>query len=302
MFVPTGRVLIVDDLPDMRTTLAGLVADEGFEVCAVASHEEALEVLAARRFHVAVLDVCLEGEDGVNRDGLDLMHELHVQYPGIAVIILTGFADVEMVQEARQPDDRGVAPAFSFLQKTQISTVPEQVHSAFRYAMRRTLLPVKELVARGEGDHLEFKASMRKDLASGNVNKELQRGLVAAIAGMLNGDGGVLLVGVADDGTILGIQHDLETLRRPNTDSFKLMLSDLVTDYLGLECLDCVQVGFEDVDGKLICVVHIDRSPKPVFFVRGSDHVFCLRVNNSTRSLDPKDTWNYIQANANRFK
>ncbi len=207
-----------------------------------------------------------------------------------------------MVQEARQPDGRGVAPAFSFLQKKQISEVPKQVHLAFRYSLRHSFLPVRELVARGEGEHLEFKSSLRYDWASGKVNKELQRSIVTAIAGMLNAEGGVLLIGVADDGTILGIQHDLETLRRPNTDAFKLMLSDLVTDYLGLECLDCVQVGFEDVDGKLVCVVHIDRSSKPVFFVRGSDHVFYLRVNNSTRSLDPKDTWNYIQANANRFK
>ena len=126
-----GRVLIVDDLPDVRATLSGLLADEGFNVRLASSSVEALQTLDAERFHVAVLDVRLDEADEDNQDGLLLMHEIKQKDPTVAIIILTGYASVRIVQEALHPDRRGTSPAFGFLEKSEVDQLPKYVKRAF---------------------------------------------------------------------------------------------------------------------------------------------------------------------------
>ena len=126
-----GRVLVVDDLLDVRTTLSGLLSDEGYEVRSASSRVEALQMVDAERFHVAVLDVRLDEADEDNQDGLLLMHEIREKDPNVAIIILTGYANVKMVREALQPDREGVSPAFGFLEKSEVDQLPEYVNRAF---------------------------------------------------------------------------------------------------------------------------------------------------------------------------
>ena len=61
---------------------------------------------------------------------------------------------------------------------------------------------------------------------------------------MLNGKGGTLLVGIADDGTVLGIEKDLRTLRKPPLDGFQLALTDIVKTHLGVEHMSCLKTAF----------------------------------------------------------
>lgn len=128
MFKP--RVLLVDDLPDVRATLAGLLKDAGYEVCPVSSRPAALDAAATSRFHVAILDVRLDETDVENREGLQLLHELKAYYPSLSAIILTAFADVAMVKEALRPGPSGEPLAFDFVEKSQIHNVLASVRQA----------------------------------------------------------------------------------------------------------------------------------------------------------------------------
>ena len=204
-----GRVLVVDDLPDVRTTLSGLLSDEGYEVRSAPSRVEALQMLDVERFHVAVLDVRLDEADEDNQDGLLLMHEIREKDSTVAIIILTGYANVKMVREALQPDHEGVSPAFGFLEKSEVDQLPEYVNRAFERAVLDTTPAIADLIAQGENDHTEFKSSIRWDFKKDAINKNLQETIAVAITGMLNGKGGILLIGVADDGTVLGIEKDV---------------------------------------------------------------------------------------------
>jgi len=291
-----GRILVVDDLPDVRTTLSGLLSDEGYDVHSAASRVEALQALNAERFHVAVLDVRLDETDEDNREGLLLMHEIREKDPTVAVIILTGYANVKMVRDALQPDREGVSPAFGFLEKSEVDQLPEYVNRAFERAVLDTAPAVAELIAQGENDHVEFKSSIRWDFKGNRVNRSLQETIAKAIAGMLNSEGGFLLIGVADDGTIAGIEKDLKTLRKPSIDGFQLALIDIVKVHLGIEYVPYIRPRFELVDGKYVCIVSIRKSPSPVFLARGGVHKFWVRMGNSTRSLDVKAATCYIQA------
>ena len=284
-----GRILIVDDVPDVRATLSGLLSDEGYDVRSASSRVEARQMVDAERFHVAVLDVRLDEADEDNQDGLLLMHDIREKDPNVAIIILTGYANVKMVREALQPDRQGVSPAFGFLEKSEVDQLPEYVKRAFERS-------VLNLIAQGENDHVEFKSSIRWDFKKNRVNQNLQEVIAKAITGMLNYAGGFLLIGVADDGTVLGIEEDLQTLRKPNIDDFQLALTDIVKARLGIEHMQYIHPRFELIDGKHICVVLIERSPKPVFLATGDVHRFWVRMGNSTRSLDVKAAMRYIQA------
>ncbi len=129
------RVLVVDDLPDVRATLAGWLSDEGYQVRSASNQAEALQWFNAERFHVAVIDVRLDDSDATNWDGLKLMHEIKSIDPSTAIIMLTGYATVKMVQAALQLGSNGQAPAFGFLEKSEFTQVPAWVSRAFQQAV-----------------------------------------------------------------------------------------------------------------------------------------------------------------------
>lgn len=115
------RILVVDDVPDWRAMLTGLLSEERYHVKAVDSSSEALRLLARERFHVAVLDVRLDETDEGNTEGLNLMRRMRDIDPSMAIIILTGYATLDMVTEALRPAETGVSPAFDFVEKEKIS-------------------------------------------------------------------------------------------------------------------------------------------------------------------------------------
>jgi len=288
-----GRVLVVEDVPDVRATLSGLLSDEGYDVRSASSRAEALQILAAECFHVAVLDVRLDESDEDNQDGLLLMHEIRKKYPVVATIILTGYANVKMVREALQPDREGIAPTFGFLEKSEVEQLPEYVGRALERALLNS--PLRDLIAQRENERVEFKSSIRWDFKINGINRSLGEAIAVAITGMLNGAGGILLIGVADNGTVVGIEKDLQTLHKPNTDGFQSALIDIVSTHLGTEYVAYIHPRFELLDDRQVCIVAIEKSPEPIFLGMGGVHKFWVRMGNSTRSLDVKETTNYIQ-------
>ena len=58
-------ILIVDDEPGVRTSLSGVLRDEGYTVDAVSSGEECLDRLTRGPVDLIVLDVWLPGLDGL---------------------------------------------------------------------------------------------------------------------------------------------------------------------------------------------------------------------------------------------
>ena len=111
----------------------------------------------------------------------------------------------------------------------------------------------------------------------------------------MNSEGGILLIGVADDGTILGIEKDLQTLHKQNVDGFQLALTSIVKSHLGIEHVPYIDTEFELVEEKYICAVHIQRSPNPVFLLKNNGNEFWVRMGNSTHQLDVKAATSYIR-------
>src|SRR6185295_17415353 len=81
---------------------------------------------------------------------------------------------------------------------------------------------VQRLIEQGETAGIEYKTSLRADQETGTVKKELTRAVVTTVAAFMNGEGGTLLIGVEDDGSVVGIESDLRTLRKQDVDGFEL--------------------------------------------------------------------------------
>ena len=60
-----SRVLIVDDEPGVRSSLMGVLRDEGYDVESAESGEACLDKAGRRAFDVIVLDIWLPGMDGL---------------------------------------------------------------------------------------------------------------------------------------------------------------------------------------------------------------------------------------------
>jgi len=141
---------------------------------------------------------------------------------------------------------------------------------------------------------LEYKASMRWDLRTQQVNKALEKGIAKTVAGFLNSEGGTLLIGVADDCTVLGIEYDLKTIGRKDRDGYEQKLHQVLTDALGAEFSQYQHVSFEESEGKTVCIVRVEPSSKPVYLTDKGFKEFYVRVGNTTRPLDMQAAHNYI--------
>ena len=92
---------------------------------------------------------------------------------------------------------------------------------------------IAALLAAGESATVEFKSSARWDLREQKKNPVLEQVILKTIAALLNTDGGTLLLGVADDGTVLGLEPDYQTLQKKNADGYELFLNDLLLGHYG---------------------------------------------------------------------
>lgn len=290
------KILVVDDLPDVRATVSGLLSDAGYEVQSASSKSEALHILRTEHFSVAILDIRLDETDEDNKDGLLLMHEIKKRHPKTATIILTGYADVKMVREALQPDQGGNSPAFGFLEKTELDQLCENVGRAIAHMAQNGNLSIKDIIAQGENERVEFKSSICWDYKTRTADKSIKPVIAKTIVGFLNSQGGTLLIGISDNGMVSGIEKDIETLSKKNQDGFLLELTNIVGLHIGVEHLAQIHPHFETVHDKLICVVSIEKSPGPVF-LKNDDNKLWIRAGNSIRYLGVKSAMNYVKTN-----
>lgn len=91
------RVLLVDDDEEMRSLLADVLNDDGYDVMQAANGAEALVILHREAFSAILLDKRMPG-----LSGMDLLPGLRVICPGTPVIVITAFGDARTVAEGTE--------------------------------------------------------------------------------------------------------------------------------------------------------------------------------------------------------
>ncbi|MEQ9482591.1 Eco57I restriction-modification methylase domain-containing protein [Coleofasciculus sp. F4-SAH-05] len=161
-----------------------------------------------------------------------------------------------------------------------------------------------DLINQGESTELEFKSSSRWDMRENNKNKAMEQVILKTVAAFLNTHhGGTLLIGVNDEGKVIGLNHDYQTLQKKNRDGYELFLTnDLLLKELGKDIAPYIHITFHEIEGKDVCRISLDPSPRPVYVklkdAKSGQTKECLfiRTGNLTSQLDtPSEILNYCQ-------
>jgi 6-phosphofructokinase 1 len=114
--MPVTKILLVDNDPDFRNTLAQDVLEvEGYTVFQAASVAAAHAILEQQLIHLAIVDIRLTNDDNPHdHSGVELCAELP---PTIPRLILTGYPEWDVVRNAMQNQEGGYRVADGFLFK-----------------------------------------------------------------------------------------------------------------------------------------------------------------------------------------
>src|SRR6202051_2249153 len=90
-----GSILVVDDESEIREGLALLLSGEGCGVSSAETGESGLAKLVQHPFDLLLLDVSLP-----DRNGLDLLKEIHKRDPHLSIVLITAYGSIDMARPA----------------------------------------------------------------------------------------------------------------------------------------------------------------------------------------------------------
>lgn len=154
-------ILIVDDEKDIRTSLGGILEDEGYQIVSAASGIDAIEVVREDLPDLVLLDIWMPG-----MDGLETLEKLKSYFPNITVIMISGHGTIETAVRATK------LGAFDFIEKPlSLDKVLITVVNALR---------MKEL--RAENDELRRVAGNEHELIGDSAKMVALRDQIMLVA------------------------------------------------------------------------------------------------------------------------
>ena len=151
-------------------------------------------------------------------------------------------------------------------------------------------LALQELISGGESDLVELKSTLRVNLHTGERDSRMEHAVLRTLAGFLNKDGGTIIVGVADDGTSVGLDFD----GFENEDRMGLHLVNIVNRSMGAGVWAYMHLNFDDFQDGRVLTVRCDKAKSPVYVKDGNEERFYVRTGPSTTQLSTKMALEYI--------
>jgi len=296
-------VLVVDDTPSNLDLLHAALSDD-YKVKVATNGEKALD-LAIRepRPDIILLDVMMPGMSG---------HEVcrklkqRPETTPIPVIFVTAMSQVEdeqlglalgAVDYITKPFNHDIVKARVRTHIRNYEKTREIIREnrELRDGKRNSFTEFDEatlvaLIEAGEGDSLEFKSTLRWNLFADRSDKSIENSCLKTVAGYLNTGGGVLLVGVDDEGKIIGLGKD----HFKTEDKLLLHWVNLVKSYLGAEFIPYMRSIIKSIGDQRVLVVECLPSTKPTFFKRDNTESFFVRMSNTTQALKASESVAYI--------
>lgn len=90
-----GRILVIDDDPDIREGISEILRNSGYEVDAVETATEAIKKSEENAYHIAFIDIVLP-----DMNGIEVLKKLKDRIPKTRKVIITGYATLENAVEA----------------------------------------------------------------------------------------------------------------------------------------------------------------------------------------------------------
>lgn len=141
----SNDILVVDDEPDIRSLIKGILNDEGLSVREAGTSDEALVAIRQRKPTLVILDIWLQGS---SLDGMEILKQVRRDYPNLPVIMISGHGNIETAVAATK------IGAFDFIEKPfKTDRLVLQVQHALETARLRR-----------ENEELRFRAGGGREL------------------------------------------------------------------------------------------------------------------------------------------
>ncbi len=167
----------------------------------------------------------------------------------------------------------------------QLKDLPQQHVNMISYEKE-----ISKLIKAGESTSLEFKSTMRTNLHTGKAGKEIELAWLKSVVAFMNSDGGILLIGVADDGEILGLEAD----NFANEDKCLLHFKNLLNNHIGAEFTRFISVKVLSIQEKSVLLIECERVRQPVFLKVGKNEDFLIRSGPSSTKLSMSQMMKYL--------
>ena len=162
---------------------------------------------------------------------------------------------------------------------------------------------IAAIIQLGEGPLLEFKSTFRWDIEQSRTNRQLEAVVLKSLAGFLNSSlGGTLLIGVADDGDIIGLENDFQTLKKQNEDGFEQAIMTAIAANFGADLCSHVSILFHVIGNQTICRLIVSPSSRPVFVNQGNIPKLYVRTGGATRDLNIQEALEFAPIRWKRSK
>ena len=196
--------------------------------------------------------------------------------------------------------DRNEKVVFAYLDDKEMQAAVAAVYAAKvqkqAIVAHQQTSPIGDLLGSDrESLYLEYKSTLRWDIKLQQKSKLIETAAIKTIAGFTNSHyGGTLLLGVADDGTIHGLEDDYNTFSKRGQigdhDLWGQHLQNLIHHRLGAYALSLVDWQFDKVEGQDLARIHVDPSTHPIYDHKGPTETFWHRTPVSTLAVtDPKE-------------
>lgn len=161
---------------------------------------------------------------------------------------------------------------------------------------------IGSIIKSGENENVGFMKSFRYDYRIGHPEKSLEDIVMHSVAGFMNAQGGILIIGVDNDGHIKGLANDYFSLGRKSRDGFEKRFMEVLASKLGTNVCSLVHLAFHEITDREICSVLIEKANHPVFMQEGDNPIFYLRTGNITRPLNTRETVEFLKTNKSKSK
>jgi DNA-binding NtrC family response regulator len=149
MTLPTARVLVADDQPDVLEALRLLLKAEGFAIETAASPAGILAALEAREFEVLLMDLNYTRDTTSGQEGLDLLTRVQGIDPTLPVVVMTAWASVDLAVEAMRRGARDfIEKPWENARLLAIVKTQAELARALRHGQR---LEAENRLLRGDG-------------------------------------------------------------------------------------------------------------------------------------------------------
>lgn len=156
---------------------------------------------------------------------------------------------------------------------------------------------IHRLIKQGESTRLEFKSSARWDVKQNKANPAMEHVVVKTVAAFLNSEhGGTLLLGVDDDGNVLGLKPDYKLFGKQNSrDAYENFLTSLLLNNFGKDVTPFFSITFHHIGGEDVVRISVKPASKPYFVKEGNEDRLYIRAGNSTRGLTTREAIDYCK-------